>query len=560
MLEEHSEHFHAPGEETDAMNRSTRILGILCLIAAAGASGEALANCQNEGPYPVTQCATLMGTPSWFAPKPLDSGIVAATWWLLGSGNRPGFDTTNGVSTTPVDGDGFIDTPNPGIWIGNDAGLLTAGPATGDPMGGLDLIDAEYGTGTALAAGGLCFSASANWALPFVDGCSDQNRTYSVLGAGVDGSDNYINPYFAGATGGPGYLTDYALVDAPMAVLLTETTNKYFAAAFFSSTNRNGDPNDIFDKGYDMGSIFNGDNNPADPNGPDNIIPWQSIPQPLITGTIDPNLDRILAFDWNAVRIVRDSSSRINTGAMTDPIANLHVLGNIAGGGTMTGVGILEQPELVWYLPERKPIAGVDCDPNAAWVPAGPPVIQQLAVLPGAPLNTSVTVPRDTCVRLTTRFGRIPTATFQASPANIATRNANRFNAQAGNFGDVGYEVSSAEVKVGGNLLSDRPVLRSASWVQRRLVVRFETLGEIELESFDIVARDRRGGTSIVANVPCSECSSGIGAEYTVELPQEGLKAAKSIYVVAHPSETESNSLDIVRSTARPTPGRNNRR
>ena len=92
---------------------------------------------------------------------------------------------------------------------------------------------------------------------------------------------------------------------------------------------------------------------------------------------------------------------------------------------------------------------------------------------------------------------------------------------------------------------------------QRNLVVKFETLGEIELQDFDVLARDRRGSVTVVATVACIECSSGIGAEYVVEVPRTALRTAASIFVIAHPSETESNELQIQRATGRPqTPGR----
>ena len=545
------------------MNRSSRIPGILCLVALVAAlatTGEVLANCQNEGPFPITQCATRAGTPSWFAPKPQDAGDISAAWWLLGAGNRPVIDPTLGVNTTPIDGDGFIDTPVPGIFIGNDSALLSVGPFTGDPNSGLDLLDAEVYAGTPLAVGGLCFAAQANWALPFVDGCSDQNRTYSVLGAGVNASDSYINPYFSAATGGPGILTDYGLVDSPMAVLLTESTNKYFAVAFFSSAFRDADPNDIFDKGYDMGELVNGDENPAAPSGNDNIVPWQPISQPFISAMIDPAPpnDRILSFEWDTIRIIHDNSSRINTGATFDGAAGGRwVLGKDFNNNNLAGVGILQQPELVSYIVERKPIVGMDCDANAPWVAAGPGIVQPTGQPGGQILNTSVTVPQNTCVRLTTHFGRIPSELFVAAPADNPTRNTNRFKAQAGNLGDIGFEVSSTVVKVGGNLLSDRPVLRSAVMNQRNLIVKFETLGEIELQDFDVLARDRRGNASVVATIACIECSSGIGAEYVVEVPRKALGTATSIFVVAHPSETESNELQIQRATSRPqSPGR----
>ncbi len=541
------------------MKRSSRILGILCLIAvvaALAATGEVLANCQNEGPYPVRQCSTADGMPAWFAPKPADGGTIAATWWILGAGNRLALDPSGGASPTPVDGDGFIDSPNPGIFIGVDSGILTSGPATGYVNGGLDLVDAEVYSGSPLSAGGLCFSSAANWALPFVDGCSDQNRTYYALGSGGDFSDNYIDTYWAEVSGGVGTLSDYALVDAPMGVLLTESNNKYFAIAFFSSTNRMMDPNDIFDKGYDMGQIVNGDDNPANPAGNDNVIPWQLIPQPFIGAAIDPNTDRILSFQWQSIRIVRDNSSRASTHAGTDPANGLHTLGNAFGGGVVPGVGILDQPELVSYIVQSKPIVGVDCDANAPWTNQGAGIVPPIDQPGGTPLATTATVPQNTCVRLTVHFGRIPTATMQPG-TTVPIRNANRFNAQAGNLGDLGYEVSSTAVKVGGTLLSDRPVLRSATMTQRNLVVKFETLGEIELRDFDVMARDRRGTASVVANVQCTECSSGVGAESLVEVPRAAVRTATSVFVIAHPSETQSNELEITRTTDRPrAPGR----
>ena len=535
---------------------TSKFVGILCCVAAvAMAFTDGFANCQNEGPYPVTQCATRAGTPSWFAPTPVDAGIVSATWWLLGAGNRPVFDPTIGVSINPIDGDGFIDFPNPGIWIGVDSGRLTTGPATGDPSGGLDLIDAVSGTGTPLAAGGLCFSAQANWALPFVDGCSDQNRTYSALGGGVNASDDYIDPYFFAT---PGVLTDYSLVDAPMGVLLTESTNKYFAVAFFSSTFRNHDPNDIFDKGYDMGAIINGDDNPAAPAGNDNIVPWQVIPQPQFSMVVLPNTDRLVDLAWTSIRIVRDDSSRPNTLAMTDVPSGLHVLGTDRNGVNLTGVGIMEQPELVSYQVERKPIVGNDCDANQPWVSAGPPVVSAVSTPGGTFLFTSVTVPIDTCLRLTTRFGRIPSASFLTTPADIATRNRNRAHAQAGNLGDIGYEVSSLSFKVGGLLAGDKPILKRATIEQKTLVVEFETPGEMGIESFQVVAKDRRGATSVVATVECVQCASGLGSDYRVEIPVAAVRTARSVHIVVQPSGTASDELAISRPA--PRPGHSGRR
>jgi hypothetical protein len=536
------------------MKRTLKFVAIAAVIAAVGAMGQAMANCQNEGPYPVRQCSTAAGVPTWFVPAPGDAGAISATWWLLGSGNRPVIDPTVGVSTTPVDGDGFIDTPNPGVFIGNDAGALTIGPATGEVTGGLDLVDAAAGTGFPGAAGGLCFSASANWALPFIDGCSDQNRTYASLGAALNGSDNYIDPYFTAATGGVGIETSYGLVDSPMATLLTEANNKYFAVAFFSSTFRNGDPNDIFDKGYDMGAIMNGDPNPAAP-GANNLIPWQPIPQPSISAVVDPNGNRVLSFGWQHIRVVRDNSSRVNTGAMVDAVSTRWVLGKDRNNQNLTGVGILEQPELMSYQVERKPIVGLDCDANAPWQAIGPPIVPALSTQPGTAQGTSVTVPPDTCVRLQTRFGRIPSENFDPN-VTLTARNQNRFRAQAGNLGDLGYNVNSDPKKIGGPLVGDKAVLKSATFTQKSLVVVFESLGELAVQNFQVMAKDRRGTTSVVATVECAQCSSGIGSDYRVEIPGPSVRDTKSVFVVVQPSGTRSNEIQITPATQPETPSR----
>ena len=258
--------------------------------------------------------------------------------------------------------------------------------------------------------------------------------------------------------------------------------------------------------------------------------------------------------------MVRDTSSRPNSGATTDGASGRHVLGTDRLGANVTGVGVAEQPELVSYFLERKPISGSDCDAGAPWVSAGPPVVQALGTPGGSPLFTSVTVPPDTCIRLTTHFGRIPSETFASSPADLATRNSNRFAAQAGNLGDLGYDVSSGVRKIGGPLASDKPILRRATFEQKNLVVEFETLGELATQSFQVVAKDRRGATSIVATVECAQCSSGVGSDYRVLVPASDLRTAKSVYVVALPSGSVSNEITISQQTHRPeASGRTNR-
>jgi len=538
------------------MKQTLKFFALVALFAGAGMSQNALAICNAEGPYPVQQCATLAGGASWFAAKPADAGAVSASWWVLGMGNKLVADPTVGLDATANDGDGLLDVPLPGVFIGNDSGNLSVGVANGQPAGGLDLVDAAIGTGNAVgSAGGLCFSFAANWGLPYLDGCADSNRTYYYLGAGGNLSDNFLNVYWGSAPGPT--VSDQRLLDPPMGALLTESNNKYFAVAFFSSTPRHGDSQAFNDSGYDMGEIVNGDPNPSSPSL-NNIVPWQSIPQPDVSAAIDLNGDRILALSWPSIRIVRDNSSRPNLSTtLPDPIALRWALGVSSTGVNLTGVGVLEQPELASYAVERKPIVGTDCDANAPWVPAGPLIVPSPVLAGGSPLATSVTVPPDTCVRLTTRLGRVPFQAFRTTPVSNATRNQNRFDGQAGNLGDLGYQVSSSAKKIGGPLVGDKAVLRSATFNQKNLVVTFETLGEMAVQSFQVVAKDRRGGTTVVATVDCAQCSSGIGSDYRVEVPGTALRSAKSVYVVVQPSGTASNEIEISQATQRPeTPGR----
>jgi len=417
------------------------LAGVLLLSLLYAVPSRVYAFCSNEGPYNIRQCSTPTGTPAWFAPPPAGSGTLSAAWWQIGMGNRAVVDPTQGASSNPIDGDGFIDTPNPGRFIGNDSGALTIGMADGTQSGGMDLISA---TDVGGPPGSLCFSVSASWAL-FLDGCADQNRTYSSTGNTVDISDYYLNPYFSAATGGRGIYSDYALVDSAMGVLLTESTSRHFALAFFSSTTRAHNENDIFDRGFDMGALINGDPNPIDARN--NIVPWQDVPFPFvqIVSGPSPNLD--LRLTWPSIRIVHDGSSRPNTAATIDPISGRHVLGLDPNGLPLTGVGVLQEPVLARYQVEYRAFdSGTTCDPNAAWTNVGPPLFQAPQI--NQVLESLVTVPEDVCVRLRTTFGRVPTATFRTTPATATTRNQNRFDAQAGRLGDLGYEVVGPGIPV----------------------------------------------------------------------------------------------------------------
>lgn len=88
-------------------------------------------------------------------------------------------------------------------------------------------------------------------------------------------------------------------------------------------------------------------------------------------------------------------------------------------------------------------------------------------------------------------------------------------------------------------------------------MVEFQTLGEMALEGFEVVAKDARGSTHVVATVECTECSSGIGSDYRVEVAEGSARSVRSVYVVAQPSGTISNEIAVTAVSQRPgTPGR----
>jgi len=517
------------------MKRTLIILAIAAVLGVIAGTDEAVASCQeaNGSTFPIRQCITAAATPSWFAPPPSGSGPISSAWWVLGFGNRTLIDPTGGANAEPSLGCGFITgtgMTNHGTFTGNDSGNTNT-----------DLVPAPAG-----GVGATCFSFAANWGNPGNDGCADLNRTYNNLGEATNASDGYLNPYWSGA---PGTYSYYALVDAPMGALLTEGSDKHFAVAFFSSTTRHLSENDVFDRGWDMGAITNGDSNPS--GGNNNVIPWQPIPDPTASAVVDPNdQSRVVNLTWPHIRRPHDGSSRLNPAAAIAVDGGRHVLGTaFATASSLLGVGVAEQSELVSYLVEIKPIVGLDCDANAPWNPAGPGslVVPPNSEPAGSMQSTTVDVPPNTCLRLTTRFGRVPTQAMRTTGTASSNRVENRFDACAGKLGDLGYNVSSSTKKIGEAFLSEKPVLRAARMNQRNLVVEFETLGEFGVQSFDIVAKDRKGNTSVIARVECTQCSSGIGAQYSVDVPMASVRSATSVHVVMQPSGSISNEITISR-------------
>lgn len=480
------------------MKRGLKNLGILAVVAGVGLlDSGVLASCSDPGLYEVIQCDNR----TWFNPPPAGAGPVSTIqWWQLGFGNAT-IDHDPANANTGGSGSGFVAGRG---FIGNDSGFEVLDVLFNPPLPNSP-------------PGAFCFSSAANWAAPGVDGCADNGRTGAVNNPSYPAAigpknDQRLNPYFGVYYGEGTYMRDY-LLDAPMAVLAKEQTGTQFALAFFASVPRPSLNADTRIGDFQMNFLSNGDPNPS--GGIDNIIPWQPIPKPAVSVTfVDPNnttSDRILAMSWTPIRLVHDGSTR------PSPDTTLNA----------TGVGVLDQGPLARYVVEK---TGMDAAGACltTWTAA------QTVQHPGA--STSVTVPQNTCVRLSTLFGRTP----QITTANATTAGQAR-------LGDVGYSVSSANVRVGGNnpLVSQKAELRVAEKNKNMITIGWDTDAELNVTSFDIVGIDGRGERKVIGSASCKQCTSGLGASYSELIQSNKLQGSKKVQIVIQPSGTVSNSLDI---------------
>jgi hypothetical protein len=498
------------------MKSAIKILGIMAVTAGVGLAGNAaFANCQNEGPYEVRQCAK--GT--WFAPVPGGGTVATIQWWAIGFGNA----TSAAPTTTSVspEGSGFL--PAPSATGGNFIGIDSANSTATD----IDLVDATTIPGLGAPPGSTCFSSAANWGAGTVDSCIDANRTYTVPGGTSNLSDNYVNIYWGNASGGYLYGPYYeSQLDPPMGVLAKDSSGTRFALAFFASEPRPhpaGQPQDITPGQFNMGLITNG----APGLSGNNVVPWQLIPQPTISAVLavpsDPNSNRNLTVTWTPVpRIVKDNSTRpcFAPDGVT-PCATVSV-----------GVGVNDQGTLVHYDLESTPLTSGVC---------GTAFTKVNSV--DHPANTmNGTVGPNTCVRLTTRFGKTPSAVFVATSAGVA---GNRTNAQTGKLGDVGFAASSSNTKVGGPLVSQKATLTVATKNKNMVLVGWETSSELSLTGFDILAINAKGDAKVVGSKACTQCTNGLGASYTELIQGNTFQGSKKVQIRLQPSGDLSNTLDL---------------
>ncbi len=359
---------------------------------------------------PIFQC----GFVGWFGPPPIGAGSVSAVWWQLGYGNG---NVNNGaVPTDAQEGTGIAPA---GVFSGNDSGL---GPVSMTPAG-----DALPQYAAQIPDGSLCSNFENSWAASGIDGCADTHRTSSP-----QDHDFMLNPYW-GQVYGPCWVDDCPYettsyqVDYPMAMLLRESTNRFFALAFVASKTRHGDSTDISENFFDLGAVSTGDPNPVFP-GLNNIVPWQAVPTPHFTG-VTPGSPPVVHLSWDNVRVVSDASTR-PTGVR--PIAPV-----VAG-----GVGVLEQGPLVRYVLETAPLS-TGLDPNApevVWTS-----VSNIPAPDGPVVTADVNLSGNMAVRVRTLLGKAP---------RVSTIIFSEIALGAG--GDLGFEATAC---ITGSCTSPPPAL-----------------------------------------------------------------------------------------------------
>jgi len=503
------------------MKSGLKLLGIMAVTAGVGLAGNAaFANCQGEGPYEVRQCAKR----TWFAPVPAGGQIASAQWWAIGFANFNSNQPSTSGTVAP-EGSAFLAVPPlPGNFIGADSGGLD--------RTGVDLADADLVPGVGGPPGSTCFSSAANWGTPGMDSCIDINRNSTAGGGALNVSDNYVNPYWSNVNGGPYYKYYDSLLDPPMGVLLKDNTGTQMALAFFASEPRPKNPagtqQDITSGQYNMGLLFNGDSGPTGAN----VVPWQPIPKPTIGAVLanpaDPNSARNLTVTWTPIRLVTDNSVR--PCIATDGVTPCPVL------APLTGVGVNDQGPLVHYDLESAPLVGGTCGTFT------------LLNSVNHPANTmNATVPPNTCVRLSNRFGR--TGSDPCNAATTTCRDQRRLAAQTGKMGDLGASALNAvggTVTIGGPAVSQNAVLTVATKNKNTVTIGWTTTSEVNVTGFDIVGIDGKGTKKVVvSSVACRQCTSGLGATYTELIPGNKFQGSKKVQIVMQPSGTTSNTLDL---------------
>jgi hypothetical protein len=496
-----------------------RNLSSLAIVAMFSlCSPPPLASC-TASVLPIFQC----GFVGWFAPPPPASGTVSSVWWQLGYGNNR---INNGCVHASSLGEGNGLCPA-GVFSGNDSGLMPNDVA----LSAADVVLPQYAA--QIPEGSLCLNFEWSWAAVGVDGCADDVPT----SAPAD-DDNLLNPYWGNAYGPCSqddcpYETTRYLIDYPMAVLLRESTNRYFALAFVANHTRHENSTDISEGFYDLGEVRNGDLNPV--TGKHNIVPWQPVPRPHVDAVVPvmPSVgDRIAFISWQGVRLVHDQSTRPNP--------------RLPGGG----VGILEQIAqtggLCRYQVQTAPWSGEGDSTTMTWSNAGAPIPCNVG---SGDVSAQVLIPPDpsgTALRVRTLLGKQP-----------RTASTTLANTRVGASGDLGFEATSCLVDtcvnsppfvvIPGPLISEQAVDTVAERNRNAVLVRFRTTSELTVTGIDILGR----GETVVASVPCRQCTSGVGDAYEVLLTPGDLKGARALRVRVNGPDTVSEAFPVDDSNPR---------
>jgi hypothetical protein len=365
--------------------------------------------------------------------------------------------------------------------------------------------------------GSLCSNFENSWAASGIDGCADSARTTNSTD-----HDKVLNPYW-GLTYGycpyddcPYETTSY-LTDYPMAVMLRESTNRFFALAFVASKTRNGNSTDISEGFFDLAEVKNGLPNGISAFPKNNVIPWQPVPKPRVDSVtgVTPGTPRQLALSWDNVKLYHDNTTR--------PTGSRPAAAVVAG-----GVGVLDHADdpggLCRFQLQTAPVTTANPDPaTLTWANAG-------AAIPCGGANpivtANLTVNPDTAVRVRTSLGKLPrTATTVLAQTRI------------GASGDLGFEPTNCLANncvnspplliVGGGLVSEQAIDTVAARNKNAVQVTFRTTSELTVSSIDILGK----GDAVVKNVPCKQCTTGVGDEYSVLLNSGDLKGSKELKV-----------------------------
>ena len=487
--------------------------------------------------YALFGCADL----NYFAPvpAPYTPADVSTVFWQIGFGNET---NQTGQGT---DGTGVQSKSN---FNGNDHGLFVP-----------DLVDAfaRFGSQFPFPQGSVCLGSN-NWANTGIDGCCDDTRNatpFSFNNSAYNGGfgpylypndDNYLNPYQAlyfKSIGYPGYLTYGEIQDYPSAVLLKTPGDDWFVLAAVQNMDRANDGTftgpcnlyggtnpaacDVRQGFYQFKDVKNGGPNAVRGSGND-VAPWQPAPRPIASciANCSGAGTKTVHFEIGPVFWNHDGSSMLSQNPTMAP----------ALVGRAPGVGVVDLLKkwngLVNFDLEAAPVV---TDPNGdvdyaalAWAAYVNPAttlpmtgmtepISAATGDPTGPLAFDVDVPSDTCFRAHVHFGKTP---------EVSGTSTNATNCRIGKCGDVGYGLATTQPMgitcIGGALLSESIQNAIVTRSQGRYQIGWSTPVELSVTGFEIQALTNKGAKTLTS-VSCKECSSGLGASYSVEVAPKDL-------------------------------------